>query len=87
MMAHLPVQFVEIRNPHDFAVDLTGWTLAGSVEWPGTPGVVIAAKDSLFVARDVPSFLTRSQSPRVSPPREYSLPKVEPPERRVSAKQ
>lgn len=47
-------QFVELRNPHPFAVDLSGWSLDGPARWWARQGTVIPAGGSLLVARSIP---------------------------------
>lgn len=57
-------EFIEIVNPNDFAVDLTGWELRGAVRFRFRGGTVIPAAASLFVSPDVKAFRARSRSPK-----------------------
>ena len=49
---------LEIRNANDEAVDLSGWTLSGSVEWTLPPGTVVDAHDALVVVADRRAYVT-----------------------------
>ncbi|MGI9241034.1 MAG: lamin tail domain-containing protein [Verrucomicrobiales bacterium] len=57
-------EFVELQNPNAFAVDLSGWQLAGGVRFDFLPGTIIEANGSLFVSPSVSAFRARAQSPR-----------------------
>jgi hypothetical protein len=56
-------EFIEIRNPTDEAIDLSGWTLEGGVRHSFQPGTVIAAGSSLYLSPDVATFRNRAASP------------------------
>ena len=57
-------QFVELTNSNSFAVDLSGWKLAGSVEHTFPPGVVMIPNSVLYVSPDVRAFKAREVSPK-----------------------
>ncbi|MHC4717404.1 MAG: lamin tail domain-containing protein, partial [Planctomycetota bacterium] len=56
-------QYVELQNPNPFAVDVSGWTLAGSVDFTFAPGTVIGAGASLYVSPNLVSFRDRPTGP------------------------
>ncbi|MES2708360.1 MAG: lamin tail domain-containing protein [Verrucomicrobiota bacterium] len=57
-------EFIELRNPHDFDADLSGWTLEGGVKFHFTGGTVLPAGQSLYVTPDRHAFRQRTVSPR-----------------------
>ncbi len=56
-------EFIELVNPGNTAIDLSGWQLTGGVRYTFRPGTVIRANSSLYVAKDVPAFRARSTGP------------------------
>jgi hypothetical protein len=56
-------EYIELRNPHGFAVDLSGWSLQGSVAMTLHPGTVVPAGKSLYLTPDVVAFRGRSTGP------------------------
>ncbi len=56
-------EYVELVNPNAFAVDVSGWTLAGGISITLKPGTVIPAGDSLYLSPDVSAFRARGSSP------------------------
>jgi len=56
-------EYVELINPNDYAVDLSGWKLTGGVEHEFPPGTVIISGGSLYVTPDVRAFRQRAVSP------------------------
>jgi len=56
-------EFLEIVNPLNTAVDISGWKLTGGVQHTFAPGTVIAAGRSLFVSPDVRAFRARATGP------------------------
>ncbi|MCU0915114.1 MAG: lamin tail domain-containing protein [Planctomycetes bacterium] len=56
-------EFLELINPNSYAVDLSGWELAGGVEHTFLPGTVLVAGGSLYVSPDVRAFRRRAVSP------------------------
>lgn len=57
-------QYIEIRNPNGFAVDLTGWRLIGSTVYIFPPGAVVVAGGNAFLSPDIVSFHSRVESPK-----------------------
>ena len=57
-------EFVELRNDNAYAVDLSGWRLAGAVQFQFRPGTVVTAGGSLYVSPDVKAFRARSRVPK-----------------------
>ena len=57
-------EFVCLTNPAPFAVDLSGWQIAGGVEFTFRPGTVINGNDVLYVSPDVTAFRARTTGPR-----------------------
>ena len=57
-------EFIEIQNPLDTAVDISGWKLQGGVEHTFLPGTVIPSQASLFVSPNAKAFMDRSEGPR-----------------------
>ena len=56
-------EYIELLNPHTYAVDISGWRLTGGVEHTFVPGTVIAAGQNLHVSPNVRVFHTRAVSP------------------------
>ncbi|MCP4193759.1 MAG: hypothetical protein GY768_24365 [Planctomycetaceae bacterium] len=56
-------EFIEITNPSELAVDLSGWQLVGGIEHTIQPGTVIPAGGSLYLTPNRNSFLSRSSGP------------------------
>jgi hypothetical protein len=57
-------EYIELRNPNAFAVDVSGWKLTGGVDYTFSDGVVIPAGGSLYVSPNVAAFRARTTSPR-----------------------
>jgi hypothetical protein len=57
-------EFVELLNPLNEAVDVSGWTLDGPLRWTFRPGTVIPAGGSVFVTSDPVAFRSRPDGPR-----------------------
>jgi|GEM_PF-664013 len=61
-------EYIEILNPNNTPVDISGWSVTGGVEHVFAPGTVIPASGSgrnrLFLAKDSATFRARSVSPR-----------------------
>ncbi|MBE3098267.1 MAG: lamin tail domain-containing protein [Planctomycetes bacterium] len=57
-------EYIELVNPNNYAVDLSGWKLRGAVEHTFDPGVVIPAGGSLYVSPNVVAFRARATGPR-----------------------
>jgi hypothetical protein len=56
-------EYLAVINPNDYAVDVSGWRLAGSVQYTFQPGVVIPSGGTLYVSPDVVAFRDRAASP------------------------
>jgi hypothetical protein len=56
-------EYFTLVNPNDYAVDVSGWTISGDVEYVFQPGVVIPAGGTLYVSPDVVAFRSRATSP------------------------
>lgn len=56
-------EYIRLENTNPFAVDITGWRLAGAVELTFDPGTVIPAGDVLYAVKDVATFRTRTKGP------------------------
>jgi len=56
-------EFIAIHNPNTFAVDLSGWTLSGGVEFTFDPGTVIISDGVIYVSPDLSKFRARPTGP------------------------
>lgn len=56
-------EFIELTNPNNEAVDLSGWTISGGVEFSLPPGTVIPSNSSLYLSPNVHDFRLRPTSP------------------------
>lgn len=56
-------ELIELINPNDWAVDISGWTLSGGVSYVFPGGSVILANSNCYVSPDVISFRNRATSP------------------------
>jgi hypothetical protein len=57
-------QFIQVVNPTDGAVDISGWTIGGGVAYTFRPGVVVPAHGSVYVSPDVNAFRARPAAPK-----------------------
>jgi len=57
-------EYLELENSGSEAVDMSGWTLSGGVEFTFLPGTIIESNGSLFVSPEVAAFRARSSSPK-----------------------
>jgi hypothetical protein len=57
-------EYVELVNPNAYAVDLSGWRLAGGIEHTFVPGTVLVAGGRLYVSPKVQAFRSRPTSPK-----------------------
>ncbi len=57
-------EYVQITNPNAFAADISGWKLAGAVDFTFKAGTVINAGGSLYVSPKQQAFRARAVSPR-----------------------
>ena len=56
-------EYLELENSGSEAVDMSGWTLSGGVEFTFLPGTIIESNGSLYVSPEVAAFRSRSSSP------------------------
>ncbi len=57
-------EFIQLRNPHSMAVDISGWRLTGAVEHTFLGGTVLPPNGALYVSPSVAAFRGRSVSPK-----------------------
>lgn len=53
-------EYVQIMNPLDLPVDVSGWSLAGGVSFTFKPGTVIPSNSTLYVSPKVSAFRSRT---------------------------
>ena len=56
-------EYIQLINPNSYAVDISGWKLAGGVEHIFLPGTVIVAGGSLYVCPNAAAFRARAAYP------------------------
>jgi hypothetical protein len=56
-------EYLTLVNSSEVAVDLSGWTITGDVEYAFQPGVVIPAGETLYLSPDVVAFRRRATPP------------------------
>ena len=56
-------EFIEVTNPLDVSVDVSGWQLTGDVQHTFHPGTVIPPNESLYVSPNVNAFRARHTGP------------------------
>ncbi len=56
-------EYIELTNPNDVAVDISGWRLSGGVRTTFQPGTVIPSGGTLYVSPDVVAFRHRATAP------------------------
>jgi hypothetical protein len=57
-------EYIELTNTNAFAIDLSGWRLAGAARFTFRPGTVIPAGRSLYASPNVQGFRARVSGPR-----------------------
>jgi hypothetical protein len=57
-------EYIELKNSNTYAVDISGWELAGGVEHIFLPGTVLVAGGSLYVSPNSKAFRSRTVSPK-----------------------
>ncbi|PYI81548.1 MAG: hypothetical protein DME26_19790 [Verrucomicrobia bacterium] len=60
-------EFIEMINTNTYAVDISGWKLAGEVAFTCQAGVVVPATNKLYLSPDVVAFRRRTVGPRGGP--------------------
>jgi hypothetical protein len=56
-------EYIELYNPNDFAMDMSGWLLDGPVQFTFDPGTVIPAGGRLYVSPKIRAFRSRATGP------------------------
>ena len=56
-------EYIELLNPNDYAVDISGWTLSGGIEFTFRTGTVVISGGSLYVSPNVRAFRQRATAP------------------------
>jgi hypothetical protein len=56
-------EYIELVNPNAYAVDISGWRLAGGVEHEFAPGTVVIAGGRLYVSPNARAFRQRLAPP------------------------
>ncbi|MEI7732437.1 MAG: immunoglobulin domain-containing protein, partial [Verrucomicrobiota bacterium] len=57
-------EYIELINPNNCNVDISGWEIKGGVSFHFKPGTVIPTNSSIFVSPATKSFRSRAVSPR-----------------------
>lgn len=57
-------EFIQVRNPHSLAVDVSGWRLTGAVEHTFLGGTVLPAEGTIYVCPNAAAFRARRVSPK-----------------------
>ncbi|MBI1840687.1 MAG: CotH kinase family protein, partial [Verrucomicrobia bacterium] len=57
-------EYIQIVNPTDIAVDVSGWRLVGAVSFAFKPGTVIPTNSSVYLAQKSSAFRARASGPR-----------------------
>jgi hypothetical protein len=56
-------EYLALVNPNAYAVDLSGWSIKGPIDYEFAPGVVVPSGGTLYVSPDVVAFRHRTSSP------------------------
>lgn len=57
-------EYICLTNPTTLALDISGWKLAGAVDFTFAPGTVIPSSSAFYVSPNVRAFRARTVSPR-----------------------
>jgi hypothetical protein len=57
-------EYIQLRNPNTFAVDISGWVLSGGISFVFRGGTVIPASTNLYVVANRAAFRARTSGPR-----------------------
>jgi hypothetical protein len=57
-------EYLTLKNPNGFAIDLSGWKIEGAVEMALASGTVLPANGLLYLSPDVNAFRQRLSSPK-----------------------
>jgi len=56
-------EYIELFNPNDYAVDISGWELDGAITFTLPPGTVICPGGTLYVSPNATAFRARQSGP------------------------
>jgi hypothetical protein len=56
-------EFIALHNPNSFAVDISGWTLGGGIQFTFDPGTVVVSGGVVYVSPDLSTFRARATGP------------------------
>ncbi len=57
-------EYVQLKNPHQIAVDISDWRITGGIEHSFAPGTVLPPNGTIYVSPNVATFRARTTSPR-----------------------
>ncbi|MCF7973211.1 MAG: CotH kinase family protein [Phycisphaerae bacterium] len=57
-------EYIQLQNPNEYAVDISGWTLSGHANFTFRGGTVLPARTFLYVTASRPAFRKRTVYPR-----------------------
>ncbi|MDB6036116.1 MAG: Spore coat protein CotH, partial [Verrucomicrobiales bacterium] len=57
-------EYLELRNPNSVAVDVSGWSVGGGIDFTFQPGTVLPANGNLYLSPDIVAFRSRASGPR-----------------------
>ena len=57
-------EYVRIFNPNNISLDISGWKIAGGIDFTFRPGTVIASNGSIYLSPNVKAFRSRTTGPR-----------------------
>jgi len=57
-------EYLQLRNDHAYAVDISDWILSGGIRFQFAKGTVVPANSSIYVSPDVKAFRQRATNPR-----------------------
>jgi hypothetical protein len=57
-------EYIQLRNPNNTAIDISGWKMSGAVEHTFRGGTVIPTNGTLYLVADVNGFRSRTAGPR-----------------------
>ena len=57
-------EFIQILNPNNYPVDLSGWKVIEGIQHTFKPGTVLPSRGSIYLSPDVKAFRARAAGPR-----------------------
>lgn len=57
-------EYIQVRNPNSYSLDVSGWKLGGGVQFTFKPGTVIPSNGAVYLSPDVTAFRARVSGPR-----------------------